>query len=44
MRSRETQITVVKWTNAGGRTKRANERSFVYRPPAWRPIGTYRHL
>ena len=22
--------------NAGGQTKRANERSFVYRPPAWR--------
>ena len=36
MQSRETQITVVKWTNAGGQTKRANERSFVYRPPAWR--------
>ena len=34
--SRETQITVVKWTNAGGQTKQANERSFVYRPPAWR--------
>ena len=27
---------MVKWTNAGGQTKRANERSFVYRPPAWR--------
>ena len=26
---------MVKWTNAGGQTKRANERSFVYRPPAW---------
>ena len=31
-----TQITMVKWTNAGGQTKRANEQSFVYRPPAWR--------
>ena len=29
MQSRETQITMVKWTNAGGQTKRAN----VYRPP-----------
>ena len=36
MQSRETQITMVKWTNAGGQTKRANERSFVYCPPAWR--------
>ena len=36
MQSRETQITMVKWTNAGVQTKRANERSFVYRPPAWR--------
>ena len=36
MRSRETQITMVQRTNAGGQTKRANERSFVYRPPAWR--------
>ena len=36
MHSRETQITMVKWTNAVGQTKRANERSFVYRPPAWR--------
>ena len=36
MQSRETQKTMVKWTNAGGQTKRANERSFVYRPPAWR--------
>ena len=36
MQSRETQITKVKWTNAGGQTKPANERSFVYRPPAWR--------
>ena len=36
MQSRETEITMVKWTNAGGQTKRANERSFVYRPPAWR--------
>ena len=27
---------MVKWTNAGGQTKRANERSFVYSPPAWR--------
>ena len=36
MQSRGTQITMVKWTNAGGQTKRANERSFVYRPPAWR--------
>ena len=36
MQSRETQITMVKWTNAGGQTKRANERSFVCRPPAWR--------
>ena len=24
MQSRETQITMVKWTNAGGQTKRAN--------------------
>ena len=36
MQSRETQITMVKWTNAGGQTTRANERSFVYRPTAWR--------
>ena len=36
MQSRETQITMMKLTNAGGQTKRANERSFVYRPPAWR--------
>ena len=36
MQSRERQITMMKWTNAGGQTKRANERSFVYRPPAWR--------
>ena len=36
MQSRKTQITMVKWTNAGGQTKRANERSFVFRPPAWR--------
>ena len=36
MQSGETQITMVKWTNAGGQTKRANERSFVYRRPAWR--------
>ena len=36
MHPRETQVTMVKWTNAGGQTKRANERSFVYRPPAWR--------
>ena len=35
MQSQDTQITMVK-TNAGGQTKRANERSFVYRPPAWR--------
>ena len=34
MRPRETQITMVKRTNAGGQTKRANERSFVYHPPA----------
>ena len=27
---------MVKWTNAGGQTKPANERSFVYHPPAWR--------
>ena len=27
---------MVKWTNAGGQTKRANERFFVYCPPAWR--------
>ena len=27
---------MVKWRNAGGQTKRANEQSFVYRPPAWR--------
>ena len=41
--SRETQITMVKWTNAGGQTKRANERSFVYRPPPlrrWRNVKT----
>ena len=25
-----------KWTNVSGQTKPANERSFVYRPPAWR--------
>ena len=36
MQSRETQITVVKWTNAGVQTKGANEPSFVDRPPAWR--------
>ena len=36
MQSPETQITMVKWTNTGGQTKRANEWSFVYRPPAWR--------
>ena len=36
IQSRETQITMVKWTNASGQTKRANERYFVYRPPAWR--------
>ena len=36
MQSRETQITMVKWTDAGGQTKRANERSFAYRPPVWR--------
>ena len=36
MQSRETQITMVKWTNTGGQTKRANEQSFVYPPPAWR--------
>ena len=36
MQSRETQITMVKWTNAGGQTKPANEWSFVYHPPAWR--------
>ena len=36
MQSRETQITMVKWTNAGGQTKGADEQSFVYRPPAWR--------
>ena len=36
MQSRETQITMVKWTNAGGQTKGAHEQSFVYRPPAWR--------
>ena len=35
-RDTNTQITMVKWTNAGGQTMRANERSFVYRPPAWR--------
>ena len=43
MQSRDTQITMVKWTNAGGQTKRANERSFVYRPPAlrrWRNVKT----
>ena len=38
MQSWETQITMVKRTNAGGQTKRANERSFVYRPPAWRRL------
>ena len=27
---------MVKWTNAGGQTKGANEQSFVYRPPVWR--------
>ena len=32
----ETQIAMVKWTNAGGQTIQANEGSFVYRPPAWR--------
>ena len=26
---------MVKWTNTGGQKKWANERSFVYRPPAW---------
>ena len=31
MHPRETQITMVKSRNAGGQTKRANERSFVYR-------------
>ena len=36
IQSRETERTMVKWTNAGGQTKRANERSFVYRSPAWR--------
>ena len=36
MQSRETKITMVKRTNTGGQTKRANERSFVDRPPAWR--------
>ena len=36
MQSRETQITMVKRTNAGRQTKPANERSFVYRQPAWR--------
>ena len=36
MQSRETQITMVKGTNTGGQTKRANEQSFVYRPPVWR--------
>ena len=36
MKSRETQITMVERTNAGGQTKRANERSFVYLPPPWR--------
>ena len=36
MQSGETQITMVKWTNAGWQTKRANERSFVYRRPVWR--------
>ena len=35
MQYRETQITMVKRTNAGGQIKRANERSFVYRSPAW---------
>ena len=36
MHPRETQITMVKSRNAGGQTKRANEQSFVYRPPVWR--------
>ena len=36
MQSLETQIAMVKWTNAGGQTKGANEQSFVYRPPVWR--------
>ena len=36
MQSREAQTTMMKWTNSGGQTKRANERSFVYLPPAWR--------
>ena len=39
MQSPETQITMVKWTNAGGQTKGANEQSFVYRPPVWRRWG-----
>ena len=34
--SLETEIAMVKRSNAGGRTKRANERSIVYSPPAWR--------
>ena len=29
-------IAFNKCTNCGGQTKRANERIFVYRPPAWR--------
>ena len=27
---------MLKWANAGRQTKRANERSFFYSPPAWR--------
>ena len=38
----ETQITMVKWTNAGGQTKQANEGSFVYRTPAWRRWQTWK--
>ena len=29
MQSRETQITMVKWTNAGGQTKRTNDLLFT---------------
>ena len=31
----QTEITMMKCANAGGRTKRTNERSIVFRPPAW---------
>ena len=31
----QTEMTVMKRANAGGRTERANEISIVFRPPAW---------